>query len=167
VPPPRQDPIWTRVVLIALLLFITYLAFRMLQSFLNVIILAILSASFASPLRRWLLLRLKDRRTLAAGITTVVIILTGVLPVTVFTIALVNQTASLVQISTKWIQEGHLDKLLSSPRLERWVAKAEEHLGLIFPIWTSCPPCSALAQRSDKKPCNKQHQSSPMSRHSS
>jgi predicted PurR-regulated permease PerM len=115
-----------RLFLLFLLFLFIYLTYLLLRPYCGIIIFAAVLTSVCYPVYRYILQRCKNRSNLASLITTTLLVLVIVIPLTSFTVALVNQGAeSLGRVNT-WVQEGNLEKALSSERIQpvrRWVER--------------------------------------------
>jgi predicted PurR-regulated permease PerM len=116
--------------LLALLLLSLYLAFRVIKPFLDPIIVAVVLAPIVHPVYRWLRARLGGRRSAAALLTCLVVVLVVIGPLTLLGTALVNQGAEALQALEARAQTGTLEDLLGGPRVKEWL----ERIGTVLPM---------------------------------
>lgn len=88
-----------------------YMAFRLLQPFLNPIVLAIVLAALFQPVRRWLSQRLPKRNNVVAIIVVLLVAFVIVLPFFGFLSALADQGLQLSATAKDWVQSGKLENL--------------------------------------------------------
>jgi predicted PurR-regulated permease PerM len=106
-----------RPFMLILLIFSLYLAYLILRPFLHTIILSVILATMFHPLKAPLLRLYKGRENVVALTAVVVIIFVIVLPILLFTSALVSQGVESVNQINQWINEGNVQKLLEDPRI--------------------------------------------------
>jgi predicted PurR-regulated permease PerM len=95
-----------RGLLLALLLFALYLAYRVLDPFLHTIILAVILGSTFYPLKRRLTRAFRDREGLAALAGVAVITVLILIPALYFFSALVAQGVGVVNRINEWVDAG-------------------------------------------------------------
>jgi predicted PurR-regulated permease PerM len=99
-----------RVILVVIAFAITLLFLGMISEFLIALLLAALVAGIMQPLYKPLVRRLRGRRTLAAGISVVLLLFLGIAPVVVFAIIVGTQAVEVAQAVGPWararLQEG-------------------------------------------------------------
>src|SRR6266511_6035361 len=93
-----------RVTLVTLALFISALFLWMVREFLIALLLAAITAGMLRPLYVGLSQRLKNRRTLAAGVTLALLVLLVILPLVAYTIVVANQAVELGRAASPWLQ---------------------------------------------------------------
>jgi|WetSurMetagenome_2_1015567.scaffolds.fasta_scaffold191889_1 predicted PurR-regulated permease PerM len=122
-----------RIVLLVLLLGALYLAFRIIRPFLDPILLAAILAPIVYPLFRWLRDRLRGRATPAAVATCLLVVIVILGPLSLLTVAVVNQGASSVQAIQTWVKDGQLDALMTGPKMDSFRAFAARAMPLVDP----------------------------------
>ncbi|MBN2054340.1 AI-2E family transporter [bacterium] len=105
------------LVLLAIMAF--YFGFKIIQPYLNTIIIAILLSSVWAPVHVRVLKLLKGRETLASIISCILIVLVVILPLTAFATALVQQGIDSFNAVRDWIQAGGMEKAAHS----EWAVK--------------------------------------------
>src|SRR5262245_26539298 len=86
-----------RVILVVVALGITLLFLGMISEFLIALLLAALAAGIMQPLYKPLVKRLRGRRTLASGISVVLLFVLGIGPIVVFAIIVGMQAVEVAQ----------------------------------------------------------------------
>ena len=116
--PPSRAPLFGRLVFFALLLGSLGLVFYLLLPFMHSIILALLLASFFGPtharIRQWV----GGRQNLAALLGVMLVFLVFVVPVSLFTSALVKQGFRTVRNANAWIASGGMTEALQSKKVQ-------------------------------------------------
>lgn len=128
-----SSPARGRVVLVILLLGSLFLAFRVIRPFLNPILLAIILGSLLHGVCAWFRQRLGGRRTLAALLSLLLVVIAILGPLALAGIALVSQGMSSVDAIQAWVQGGNLDRLLQQPWAERFAAFTNRYFPLVDP----------------------------------
>lgn len=100
-----------RPFLLLILVVSLLLAFRILQPFLNPIILAVVLAALFNPLQRRIRKYLPDSKNLCALLMVVLISVVIMLPLLVFLTALVDQAIQVSAQVKDWMQSGELQHL--------------------------------------------------------
>jgi predicted PurR-regulated permease PerM len=93
-----------RVTLVTLALFISALFLWMVREFLIALLLAAITAGMLRPFYVGLSQRLKNRRTLAAGVTLALLVLLVILPLVAYAIVVANQAVELGRAASPWLQ---------------------------------------------------------------
>ena len=102
-----------RLFLLALLLLFLYLTYLLFRPYLGTVVFAVVLTSACHRFHTRVLQRCKDKKNLAAFLTTAVLVVIVVVPLVGFSTALVNQGVdSFGQVNT-WLQEGNIEKMLS------------------------------------------------------
>lgn len=105
-----------------------YLAYLILQPFLHILIFAIVLATAFHPTQVRLTRLYRGRKNLAALTIVFIITFVIVLPVFLFTSALVSQGLQSINQMNEWIKAGNLSKLAHDERLVTYLAKIQERL---------------------------------------
>ncbi|HEC31158.1 MAG TPA: AI-2E family transporter [Deltaproteobacteria bacterium] len=108
--------------------FFLYLAYKILEPFLNTIIISILLASLFYPYYTKLLVKVKGRKTIASLLTSFLMVFLIVVPAIVFTTALVEQGVKSVSEVQTWIKEGNLQKIEKTPTFSKIKELGKKHL---------------------------------------
>ncbi len=111
--------------------FFLYLAYKILEPFLNTIIISILLATLFYPYYTKVLVRVKGRRTIASLLTSFLMVFLIVVPAILMTTALIEQGVQSVTQIQNWLKEGNLQRIEKSPRFRKFRQIAEKHLGFI------------------------------------
>jgi predicted PurR-regulated permease PerM len=104
----KQVQIYTYF-LLGILAVSLYFAFQVLSPFINNIAMAIILASLLHPVHKRLRRRLGGSRTLAALCTTVLVTLLIIIPLFLFTGALVGQAATSITALQAWLKATNLE----------------------------------------------------------
>jgi len=132
----KQTPIYTYF-LLGILAVSLYFAFRVLEPFVDVILVAVILASLLHPvyirITRWL----NGRETLAALCTTFLVTLLILVPLVLFTTALVSQAANSTTAVQAWLKGKNLDAWLSTETLAPYIHWLKERLP-----WLAIDPAS-------------------------
>lgn len=115
-----------RIFLLAIVAFSFYLAYLILLPFIDIIIMAIILATFFNPLQIYFERLLKGRKNLAALIIVLIITFLIAIPVFVFTSTLVAQGLDTVNKTNEWVKAGKLQQLVQDPRINEYLAKFQE-----------------------------------------
>ncbi len=108
------------IFLLIVLIAVLYLVFKVIQPYLNTIIITILLATLWYPVHSRIVKLVKGRESLAAVISCILVILVVVLPLSLLSLALIEQGISSFKAVQSWIQQGGLDKLLNSDQVT-WI----------------------------------------------
>jgi predicted PurR-regulated permease PerM len=111
---------WT---FILLFLLITVLVIHLLGVFLTPVVLAIVIVSLFKPVHLWVLRITNERAYVASSIATLLALLCILVPLTLFLIALVQQSVALYQSIEKITTASHLTRGMAS--LEVWLDKLQ------------------------------------------
>ena len=116
-----QSPVSPGWAALVIALFIgLYLCWQMLQPFVNVLLWAMVLVVVFQPVHRRLLMRL-GRPSLAAGVSTLLVIVTILAPVSTITVAVIDELRTTAQrLETNPVQLFSFDSPLLGPAL-RWV----------------------------------------------
>ncbi|NIQ88242.1 MAG: AI-2E family transporter, partial [Deltaproteobacteria bacterium] len=102
-----------RLFLLALLFLFLYLTYLLFKPYLGTVVFAMVLTSVCHHFHIRVLQRCKDKKNLAAFLTTAMLVVIVVVPLVGFSTALVNQGVdSFGQVNT-WLQEGNIEKMLS------------------------------------------------------
>ncbi|MBN1355985.1 AI-2E family transporter [bacterium] len=115
-------------VLLLLLFTALYFVFRIIQPYLNAIILAVILATVTYPVHNQIEKHLKNRRNLAALISCVLLVLILVIPVILITSALIQQGIQSFNAIQGWLAAGNLEELLKQPPVRKVVTFAVDNL---------------------------------------
>lgn len=108
-----------RLVLVALLLAVLWLSFRIIRPYLDPVLLAVILAPMVHPVFRWLRRRLGGRATPAAVLTCLIVVVVVLGPVTLLGVALVRQGVESFQAMQQWVADGKLQQALDTHALDR------------------------------------------------
>lgn len=141
--PSRTSRIVSFSVLIAVILIIGGLFFKVMASFLVPLFLAVLCVIIFRPCHVWISQRCRDRQHLAAGLTTAAILLVVFVPAfAILTLAAIEGTAVVTNLEVSSIRQR--------------VAKLRQRLGLELPLADQVQPIEAalrsLTRASDAAP---------------
>ncbi|MCU0293532.1 MAG: AI-2E family transporter [Thermoanaerobaculaceae bacterium] len=128
-----SSPTRGRVVLVILLLSTLFLGFRVIRPYLNPILLAIILGSLLHPVCGWLRRRLGGRRSLAALLSLLLVVVAILGPLALVGIALVSQGMESVEGIQTWVRDGNLDRLLQQPWAERFASFTNRYFPLVDP----------------------------------
>ncbi len=107
-----------RPFLLLILMAALYMAFKLLQPFLNPIILAMVLAALFHPLQRRLVARFPEHKTLCALLMVLLVAVVIVLPFLVFLTALADQGLQLSSSVKDWVQSGELQNLEQNDNIQ-------------------------------------------------
>jgi predicted PurR-regulated permease PerM len=125
---PKQNPCPApgdksyRPFLVVVLLFSLYLTYNILRPFTHTIIFAIILASMFYPLHIWLVRLCRGRRNPAGLLSILVITFVIVLPLLVFSTALISQAVHSINLVNDWIRAGNLEILMQDSRISTYTA---------------------------------------------
>ncbi|MCE5243390.1 MAG: AI-2E family transporter, partial [Desulfobacteraceae bacterium] len=117
-----------RPFLLVVLFFSFYLVYLILRPFMDTLILAIVLASLFSPLQAFLVRKYRGKANLAALTIVFLITFVMVIPVSLFTSALVSQGVDTINQINEWIQAGNIQKLTEDPRILAYSSRLQEKL---------------------------------------
>jgi len=123
----KQIPIYSYFLLGVLALSL-FLAFKVLEPFAHTMLVAIILASLLRPVHNRIRRRLPGRETLAALATTFLVTLLIIVPLVLFTAALVNQAANSTASVQAWLKSKNLDTWLSEATLTPYIHWLQEKL---------------------------------------
>jgi len=108
-----------RGVLIAILVFVLWLAYRVVSPYLDPILLAVVLAALLHPSYRWLRAKLRGRAGLASLLMCVVVLLVLLGPVALLGGALVRQGIASLHAIQEWVGSGGVERVLGSGPIAR------------------------------------------------
>lgn len=117
--------------LLLFLVFALYLAYSMLSPFLHTLILSTVMAVIFQPVQARLLTLCKGRRTLAAALTTLVIVVALVIPLTFFFLGLANQGVQAVTAVNTWVRGTDFNELLNNSQVAEYTAWFKERIPFV------------------------------------
>jgi len=123
----KQIPIYS-FFLLAVLTVSLYFAFKVLEPFMDSIIVAIILASVIHPVHTRIKRMLGGRETLSALATTLLVTLLILVPLVLFTTALANQAANSTTAVQSWLKGKNLDAWLSADTLTPYIHWLQEKL---------------------------------------
>jgi predicted PurR-regulated permease PerM len=138
----RKSTSWApsgQLALLALLVISVYLAFRVIRPFLDPIIIAVVLAPLVHPIYRWLRARFGGRKSAAALVTCLIVVLVVIGPLSILGTALVKQGADAVKGLEERAQAGHLADLLGGPQVEEWLKRIGTVLPMVDPARLDLP----------------------------
>lgn len=118
-----------RGVLIAILLLVLWLAYRVVRPYLDPILLAVVLAALLHPFFCWLRAKLGDRANLAALLTCAMVLLILLGPVALLGGELIRQGITSLHAIQEWVASGGLERALASGP----VARLEHFLAVLVP----------------------------------
>lgn len=102
-----------RLFLLALLFLFLYLTYLLFKPYLGTFVFAVVLTSVCHRYHKRVLKLCKDKKNLAAFLTTAILVVIVVVPLVGFSTALVNQGAdSFGQVNT-WLKKGNIERMLS------------------------------------------------------
>ncbi len=102
-----------------LLFLVCFFVFKILQPYLNPIILAIIFASVLSPLHQRIERYFKHRKNAAALATCTLMVILILVPLILTSIALIQQGIQTFSNIQDWLARGNLEKLLQRPVVKK------------------------------------------------
>lgn len=108
--------------LLGMLAVSLYLAYEVLQPFLNDILMAIILVSIFHPVHVWLLKKMGNRKSLAAACSVILITLLIILPLVFFTGSLLGQAGKSLEGLQAWLRGAHLEKWFKSETLAPYLS---------------------------------------------
>jgi predicted PurR-regulated permease PerM len=105
-----------------------YASFRLLQPYLNAIILAAILSILLAPAHRKIEQWVRGRKNLAALLSCLLLILVIVLPLTFMLFALIQQGIQSATAIYDWIAAGKHETLLDTPWMQKLTALADQYL---------------------------------------
>ena len=116
----KQEKIYS-FFLLGILAVSLYFAYQVLAPFFHDIVIAIILASLFYPLQTRLKAVFKGNKTIAAVAVTLFITLVIIVPMFLFTGALVSQAAKSAADIQAWLRDAHLEKWLRSDALSPYI----------------------------------------------
>jgi len=107
-----------QLALLALLAGALYLAFRIIQPFLDPILIAVILTPIVHPVFRWIRRKVKGRPTPAALLTCTLVVVIILGPLSLMAVGIVSEGTASVKGIQAWIQKGGLDELMTGPRID-------------------------------------------------
>ena len=117
--------------MLLLLVFSLLLAFLILRSFAQPIILAIILASLFHPVQVRLVRWYRGRENLSALTVVVLITFLIIFPALLFLLALLAQGVESFNRISLWLSEGNIQKIIDSPRVAAYIAWVQQNLSFI------------------------------------
>jgi len=121
----RQEQIYS-FFLLGVLAVSLYFAFLVLQPFVHNIFIAIILASLLHPLHKRIKSRMPNRDTMAALCSTTLVTLVIIVPMFLFTAALVGQAGKSISGVQAWLKDAHLEAWLRGENLAPYVNWLQE-----------------------------------------
>lgn len=120
-----------RPFLLVVLFFSLYLVYLILAPFMDTLIFSIVLASLFYPVQVFLVRIYRGKQGLAALTVIFIITFLLVIPVFLFTSALVAQGLDSINRVHDWLKAGNLEKITSDPRILAYTAALHERLGFL------------------------------------
>ncbi len=120
-----------RPFLLVVLFFSLYLAYLILNPFLDTLVISIVLSSLFYPLQVYLTRLYRGRKNLAAFSIVFLATFVIAIPVFLFTSTLVAQGIQTVNQINDWIKAGNVQKISQDPRIVSYLAWAQERLTFI------------------------------------
>jgi predicted PurR-regulated permease PerM len=120
-----------RPFLLVVLFFSLYLVYLILAPFMDTLIFSIVLASLFYPVQVFLVRIYRGKQGLAALTVIFIITFLLVIPVFLFTSALVAQGLDSINRVHDWLKAGNLEKITSDPRFLAYTATIQERLGFL------------------------------------
>ncbi|UCE82418.1 MAG: AI-2E family transporter [Deltaproteobacteria bacterium] len=102
-----------KLFLLALLFLFLYLTYRLFRPYVGTVVFAIVLTSVCYRFHRRILQWCKDKKNLAAFLTTILLVVIVVVPLVGFCAVLVNQGAESFGQVNSWLKEGNIERMLS------------------------------------------------------
>ncbi|ACL04665.1 AI-2E family transporter [Desulfatibacillum aliphaticivorans] len=99
-------------------------AYMVMKPFLTIFLVSMVLAIIAHPLHSWSLKKTKNRQSLAAGLTVIMVLLLIVLPAFILILMLANESASVVV----WINKGLESGLFTDQTVDKLTSLQKEYL---------------------------------------
>lgn len=114
----KTDPrtYWARGALVLCLVVSLFAAFGLLEPYLHPILFGLLLATACHPVQIWMENRVGGRKTLAATLTSISLILVVVVPTLLMLVAVIGQGIASIESIQSWLSQGGLT------RLEAWAS---------------------------------------------
>jgi len=116
-----------RVFLLAALAAALYASFKVIQPLFGAIVMAALIASLFQPVHQWILIRVKNRKNVAAFVSCALLVFVVLLPLTLVGLALVEQGITVAQQAQEWFKSGELEAFLENHRWEHMIDTVEQY----------------------------------------
>jgi predicted PurR-regulated permease PerM len=120
-----------RPFLLVVLFFSLYLVYLILAPFMDTLIFSIVLTSLFYPVQVFLVRIYRGKQGLAALTVIFIITFLLVIPVFLFTSAMVAQGLDSINRVHDWLKAGNLQKITSDPRILAYTATLQERLGFL------------------------------------
>lgn len=118
-----------QLVLLAFLAVALWASFKLIQPYIEPIVLAFIVGSLALPVHEWLEKKLGGRANLAALASCLLLTLVIVVPLTLVLIAILTQGLSYSAEAKQWLDSGQLHEILKHP----WLLAMRGKLEMVLP----------------------------------
>lgn len=120
---PMDLAAWRRghYFLIILLLTSFYFAFRIIQPYLHAMVVAGILATVFYPVYAWIRRKVGGRENWAAILSCLLVALVVVVPLTVFSVVLVQKGLTSFKAIQDWVQSGKIQQALASEQIQTWL----------------------------------------------
>ncbi|MEA2061079.1 MAG: AI-2E family transporter [Thermodesulfobacteriota bacterium] len=125
---PREHINLANYFLFALIFASLIICYKMMENYLNPVILAFIIAGMVNPLYRWTEKKCRGRKNIAASIMCFILIFVIMVPMLLIMSALVKQGIESFQAINQWVAAGNIEKISDFPIFSKLSDLAEQYL---------------------------------------
>ncbi|MBF0257737.1 MAG: AI-2E family transporter [Desulfamplus sp.] len=109
------------------------LCWKMMQSYMDPLIIAVILSVLTHPIYEWIRLKCNNRKNLAAFISSVLLIMVIIIPLFLIFSAVIRQGIISVSAINRWIADGNIERVAQTPMISHALALLREQMdGTLF-----------------------------------
>ena len=105
-----------------------FLCYKMLGPYLDPIIIGIILSVLTNPVYQWLKQECRNKKSIAAFISCILLILIIIIPLTLIFLAIIKQGVLSFNAINKWIAAGNIEKLAGTPFVSQVIEFTQKHI---------------------------------------
>ncbi|MBF0467324.1 MAG: AI-2E family transporter [Desulfamplus sp.] len=110
-----------------------FLCWKMMQGYMDPLIIAIILSVLTHPIYEWIRLKCNDRKNLAAFISSVLLIMVIIVPLFLVFSAVIRQGIISVSAINRWIADGNIERVAQTPMISHSLNLLREQMdGTLF-----------------------------------
>jgi len=125
---PRKQLNVGHYFLVFLIVLSLYFCWRIMEPYIDPVLIALILATLTSPVNDWLVRRLRGRKNLAALASCFLLIMVIVVPVAIILSVVIRQGIHSLAAIQQWIAAGNLETLMSSRLVTRALELSDKYL---------------------------------------